>query len=282
MPEAQRDLVFRCRSRLGGLLRREGKLEDAENLLKPLLGDQTVVRAKSGPSRIKRLGVRVRSIVRRPDDRAGLDAYELGYIAFLRGELKSARRWFLYGFNLGLASGDRSGAWISRCLAANCSFIANNNSRESSRVLRKARPIFEEGTRRGDANAQRWIMNVIAHSLEVAVHENDAVEARRLHTNLVNDPWVSEYVDEIWLLRFDAMLAKVEGRYEDSANDYRRFLDHIKSDAEQYARYLLDYGLVLEHLGEDEAARKVWQSAGALPPDRGNKPWQDRIQRLLN
>ena len=119
----ERELVVSSRIRLGGLLRREGNLVQAEAMLLGVLA-AAGLRSATPPRAIGRLAVRLRGLLRRADKRASLIAYELGYIAFLRGELALARRWFRHAYAFGLAARDSTGAWISLCLAENCTFVA--------------------------------------------------------------------------------------------------------------------------------------------------------------
>jgi hypothetical protein len=280
-----RDLAFSCRSRLGNLLRRDGKLSEADEVLSSLvqLADLGTGRP---PRAIGRVGVRLRGVFSRRDERASLVAYELGYVAFLRGDLRLARRWFRYADVLGRAAGDVTGAWIARCLAENCRFIGELKSRSLELTLNRAQPVFEEQASHGDPNALRWLMNVTAHRLEIAVARNDPGEARQAHAALLSDAWVREIAPPNFMSRYDALLALAENRFSDASKAFEKFLTRqaFTSDNkyEQLARHALDYGRALWGAGNKGRAREVWLQALNLPKDAGNRPWQARIRQLMN
>jgi hypothetical protein len=290
----ERELAVSSRIRLGGLFRREGKphivglsmggLVQAEATLLSVLA-AAGLRAAAPPRAIGRLAVRLRGLFRRADKRASTIAYELGYIEFLRGELALARRWFQHAYAFGLAARDPTGAWIARCLAENSTFVASQRTRVFEKTLIRAHHIFEPNALQGDPNAQRWLMNVALHRLEVAVVRDDANAARQMHTALLSDAWVRQISPPNFMLRPNALLAIVERRFADAAAAFGQFIgdQSFTSDNryEQLARHVLDYGRALLASGDRNRAVNVWQAALALPAHAGNVPWQQRIRTAL-
>jgi hypothetical protein len=280
----ERDLAFSSRIRLGGVLRREGRLAEAEAMLLGLFA-VAGLRSAVPPRAIGRLAVRLRSLFHRADERASILTYELGYIAFLRGELPLARRWFRHSYALGRAAKDPTRAWISRCLAENSTFVATRKTRRFENSLVRARRIFEHHASLGDPNAQRWVMNAAAHRLEIAVSRGDANATREMHAALLSDAWVRQIAPAGFMLRYDALLALAERRFADAVAAFDSFLGGQTfgpgNRYEQLARHALDYGRALLGAGDRNRAAAIWRDALTLPPDAGNRPWQQQIQSLL-
>lgn len=282
LAENKRNIVFRSRNILAGVLRRNGRLDEAESMLRPLFNDRSVRMANNGPSVLQRLSVRLCGIVRYIDELEGLNAYELGYLVFLRGDLRGARSWFLYGTACCHASGDETGAWISRCLAANCDFIDGYKVRKFLATLKKAQIVFERRAEEGDPNAQRWIFNMFKAKIEASVASNNPTEARCLYVNLFDNPWVKENADTRFLRWYDGLVAATEGRHRDAVKIFRQFFEEMADNVpEEHARHLMHFGSSLHSAGDEQAACNAWHAALGLPEDNGNRPWQRRIRIML-
>jgi hypothetical protein len=281
--EEMRTLALGSRIRLGGLLRREGRLAEAEAVLVGLLGAADM---NATPPRFAgRLGVRLGGLLRQADTRPSIIAYEIGYIAFLRGDLLVARRWFLYSDALARAAKDATRAWISRCVAHNCAFVGSRKTRVFEKTLVRAHRIFTHHASRGDPNAQRWLMNVAAHRLEIAMLRNDVDATRQMHAALLADAWVRQIAPADFMERFNGLLALAEHRFADAATAFGQLVGGQvlgpENRYEQLARHALDYGLALVAAGDRAGARAIWQQALALPADAGNRLWQARIRSLM-
>jgi len=287
----QRDLAYRARSRFAGRLRRgvgahagidpDARLDLAEKMLEDLLG----VSSGKPPGRAARLLDRLRRVMRRTDDRLGIDAYELAYIHFLRGDLEPARAWFLQGAHFSAAAGAEVGMWISYLLATNCRFVARydkTEARRAVRTLKKARKALTKAAEKGDPDAQRWIMITVAFGLEAAAVLNDKQEVRALHVALRGDPWIGQFdADQNVLIRFDALSAELLEGPEAAVPIYEALMAQTGDREEQKARYAWRYGLMLKACGRTDRAAEIWQAAKAYPEHAGNRPWQARIQSDL-
>lgn len=281
-PVAQ-ELIFRCRSRFAAMTRRDeaqelsARLAHAQSILLELLG----ANSQKTPGFADWITARMKGILRRTDDRAGTDAYELAYIYFLKGELKRAARWFLFSAHLSRIGKSASGEWISRCLAANCHFIESNRTGHFRKTLRRAGNIFNREAERGDPDAQRWIMNVLQHEIEVALVRGDRSVVQNCYARLRNDPWIAAFGDRKQMLRMDAHLALAERRFEDAAQLFGKLVEELRDGAEQKARAVLNYGVACQASGDEARAREAWAAGLDLPAEAGNRPWQDRIRERL-
>lgn len=288
--DRERDLTYRARSRIAGRIRRFGGVADLEERLhraETMLSEIVGSKSAATPSVFSRFIEKIRGVLRRRDDRLGSDIYELGYIQFLRGELNSARSWFLYGAQLSENAGAETGMWISRCLAANCRFIERFDEKEGkdfARLLVRARRVFTRRADDGDPDAQRWIMNTIAHGMEAAAAAGDGDKVRRLCGEFLEDPWIVQFgTERSAQLRYRALSAEFNEDPAEAIELYSELIapatlpDHF----EQKARYAWRYGLQLERSGELDRAKEVWRNALGYPPNAGNRPWQVRNRARL-
>lgn len=220
-------------------------LAEAESILLGVLGIAGLHSAMP-PRAAGRLGVRLRGMFSRADERASIVTYELGYVAFLRGELAFARRWFRHPYALARAAKDATRAWISRCVAENCTFVASEKTRAFERTLIRAHRVFARHASLGDPNAQRWLMNVAAHRLEIAASRYNANATRQMHAALLTDAWVRQIAPPNFMQRFNALLALTERRFGDAATAFGQLVagQTLGPDNryEQLARHALDYG----------------------------------------
>ena len=149
----------------------------------------------------------------------------------------------------------------------------------------RAHRVFERNASLGDPNAQRWLMNVAAHRLEIAVSRADANATRQMHAALLSDAWVRQIAPPNFMLRFNALLAITERRFGDAVTAFGQFIGDQtltpNNTYEQLARHALDYGRALLASGDRNRAVNVWQAALSLPTDAGNMPWQQRIRAAL-
>lgn len=285
LPKDDRELTYDCLVRLAGAVRRDAekhpreRTDEAEQYLKLVLGHT----AEKNPKFRLRVGVRLLSFLQRQHNRIGTAAYELAYVHFLRGRLGLSEDWFWFAGLLSWAARDATGVAIARCMAANCRFIAQSGTDDFDKRLRSARKVFVRRAEEGDPHAQRWIMNVIAHNLEIAVARGDAIAARRWFVELQNDPWIIAFeADTRMMARYSALLAAAEGRTGEAVPLFDALVKGMKDWDEQKARYIWHYGKVLLASGDRESAHRIWKSGLDLPDEAGNAPWKERIEHELN
>lgn len=300
LEKSEMDFAIRCRGRLGEHWRREGKLEEAWALLRPLAGP---IRRRGFIQRVTgsvlghiRHQTRRGTPGREQSEHGPL--YELGYIEFLRGNLVAARRLFEHSSHLELASGYLISAWISSCLARNCKFIEELSSPSMiselkqgapaaeafRRALVKARRVFVKAAAT-DVVADRWIFNVSANLFEVAFSQKDLQAGRLQFDELMRNDWARRFDQTHLLVPHRARYEMLEKRWKTAVEIFRRYFHGVNMGPTNYqealARSALDYGDALVHSGVPQDAIDIWRAAIILPGDAGNRPWQSLIRRRL-
>jgi hypothetical protein len=296
---AAKDFAIRCRSRLGEHWRRDGKLNEAWALLRPLAGpirQHGFMRRVANPTLgwIRRC-VRSGGLGRDLSDHAPV--YELGYIEFLRGNLAAARKLFEHSANLETAFGNQISASISRCVAGNCGFIAELSiaalmsspkpkrpeAQAFRRILLKARRTFAKAA--ADPVAERWMWNVSAHLFEIAFSLRERDRGQVHFAEMMRSDWARRFDQTHLTYPHQARYEMLAQRWEAAVDQFRRYFESIELGPRNYrealARSALDYGDALVKSERPDDAAEIWRVAMTLPGDAGNRPWQSIIQRRL-
>lgn len=253
--------------RLANLLRRRGELARASELL-------------------ERCAVHWEPHRDAPGGAAELSGvlYDRGYVAYLRGEAEDARQWLSQSADVAARSGNEISASISRCVEAvvAATFGGAAEAERARQVLDDAMAVFERYAA-ADPNAERWVQNVLAHRIEVAVSLEDRPAAEASLRALERHPWARRYGDPETLALARARVARLQGDWAEAERELRLAIgERPDPRREQLARIHLEIAEIRLLRGDLAGAHSAIAAARALPADCGNAPWQVRAAALLS
>lgn len=261
-------LYLGMRARQGNLLRRDGDLEAAEKLLAELQIELVAFGPSAELSRVE---------------------YDLGYIAYLEGDLERGATLIEKSAKTALQGDNEFGHWISACVAAHQRWLLaleNSNGIDATykmhEVLDQALEVFER-RKFDDTTSERWVMNVHAHRFNLAYRAKDGDKAKSILEFLENDPWLKGFGDDITVARYRARLAILEGRYIEGANGLKALsmMRLKRSDKEEsLAEDFMDAGFGYRLGGDEKLARQMWNITMKLPRSYGNSYWQNIVRSL--
>jgi tetratricopeptide (TPR) repeat protein len=273
-------LVITFQTRLSNLHRRNGDMPKAERLIKNCLN-----RLKSKKS----------YTVEQLTELSRLE-YELGYIHFLQGDAPLAIKFFDESAKYASDGTNKTSEWISRHVQMRCGFIYGTFSpQEFKATIEQALAVYKSRADQ-DSVARRWIMNANAHLLDVAfvLGEEKAV-AMHLEA-LREDEWVKNIAPESFIKPFMAKLFILQQKWWEAIKCFE-YLPQSKESLveslqkskleggytyyEGLAEEYLHYGQALHKAGQLERAQQIWKIGLLCPGDYANKPWQQKITKIM-
>lgn len=256
-------LYLGVRARQGNLWRRDGCLGRAQKLLENILPTLQTFGQSAELSRV---------------------VYDLGYIAYLKGDLNVSSRLIEESAEIAKASGNEVGKWISRCVAAYQRWLMDvhaddqfSTAQRFRETLDRAIKVFER-RKYDDTTSERWVMNVFAHRFNLAYRIGDKKGAEEIFEILENDPWLKGFGDEISLERYRAKLLILRGDQVAGA-EMLELLAHKRLQKshrdEALAEDFAEAGLAYQLAGNIEKAKMVWGFCREkLKPSYANRYWQ--------
>lgn len=236
--------------------------------------------------------------------------YDRGYLAYLKADFRKANSLLRESARLARESEDECGEWISRCVSARFKMLAclaegakyrnsgevglNSIKRHPVRylcadwnllkttvlefdsVLESALPAFIKLWRdNGNVNAERWVMNVVAHQFETSYLIADGDRAASCMDLLVGNGWVSRIGGQAHLLPHKARLCSLRGEYLDAISIYE---DILRDEGggyrrEEIARLLFDAGWSYVCAGNLEEGIVRWNDGLSQSAAGGNAHW---------
>jgi hypothetical protein len=260
-------LYLGMQARQGNMLRRDGVLTSAKRLLTDLNFQMNAY----GPTA----------------ERARVE-YDLGYIAYLQGDLKKGAALIEQSAETAKADGNEVGYWISKCVAAHQRWLLAIASADGFKATADMHSLLDQAlavfSRRKyeDTTSERWVMNIYSHRFNLAFRAADVQTATAVFQMISNDPWLKGFGDDVTVARCNARLAILQGRYVEGAMALASIAmqrrKRSKKD-EALAEDFMDAGFAYQLGGSKEAARKMWALAEKLPKSYGNRYWQNVISQ---
>ncbi len=267
--EDKRRIATAFRLRHANLLRRRGNLAESESLL---LDCASRLAAETPSHEVSRELARA--------------TYDLGYIAFLRGDHRLARSRLEASAAYAMVAGDVVGAWCSRCVAARIALDFGVSSiADLEAVLHDAGAVFQREALRGDATAERWVMNVTAHGLDAAVARGDLECAKERLSALEANRFIRRYGQDL-MPPYRARVFALAGKSAEAVEVLENFLygpggAELRSPKQEgLSRLFAELSIARASVGDADGSNRALQRAFDLPDDCGNAAWKHLAERL--
>lgn len=254
-------LRFRAQADLGGMLRREDRLEEARSMLRAV-GEDAPEPNKAD---------------------LGVGWYEVGYVHYMDDEYDAAATAMERGVRVAEEGHDRVGAAMSRSVEIWSRYLGRPDENSLEQIIEEEQAGLQLFTdeQAVDPRALRWVMNSLVHLVNAAYLLNDRVRAENFMRDLRANPWIREFESREYLLQYEARLEMLRGRFDQAVATWERFFEWkpVAPDAQAGAWLKLDFGLALIGSGRIERAAEVFRAGLALR-SRGcnNAHWQARIR----
>lgn len=218
-----------------------------------------------------------------PDRVAARAAYERAYLDHLEDVPRLAIDGMDRSAELADRAGDHTGAWISRCVAAQLRYLDGTlGATDYDELLQQAGSWFTSAEVE-DTAASRWVTNVAAHRCDLALDEGDQDLARHMFEQLAHHPWVVDTGRAAQLEVRRRRLAIHGGRCDEVVEDLRREL-HEREQArpvrEGRALEHLDLARALIGVERPEEARRTAEAGLDAPPGCATWPWLERLREV--
>jgi hypothetical protein len=275
-PELHRWLLASYRYCLGSVHRKRGGPHDlaiAQRLLTEASGPLEEAAATGDPAATRVLAKA---------------SYERGYVDFLRGDVVAALPAIDASARLSEQGDDATGVAISRVVADRLRYLHGRlpGHRWADTMATALTRFVEDAPT--SPRADRWVMQVYVHQIELAFLEGDAATAQSVLELLEDHPWIDQFARRRSLTLARGRVAATGGRHEEACRRYVEALgpsldaDPGTQHTEALARDLVDLALSLRACGREREAHDVLRHALALPPDAGNRLGQRAARELLD
>lgn len=255
--------------RKANLIRRRGNLLEAQTVL----GDALAVSKKFSDNHAER----------------SLILYELGYIAYLRGNFIASIPYMDQSAEESRIAKNMIGYWISRCVAYHQRWLKTfferrafqTTSKEFEAILQEALPVFER-EKDTKSTAKRWVTNIYAHRFKLAFRLQNQKMAEKSFTKLSNDPWLKEYQNSAKILdKLRGRLEILRGNFlvgaqilEIALQPLLKCMDEELLQKESLAEDFFDLGKAFRDGGNNVKAEYWWGWAKAhLADNPGSQVW---------
>lgn len=248
--------------RRGNLLRRNGKLKEAQILLEEAL---ELFEHSANFMEIEKL------------------EYDLAYVQYLQGHTDDACLHFEKSKQYAIQNHREVGYWISACVQAHTRLFATNNRithQEFILLLNQAMPFFVKHSRNGDENAKRWIKNVYQHSFIAAYETGNLPLAEESYEKMLHNEWIQKF-DEGNVRKYQARLYVLRGEKEKAVQFFSSYLDHTAMETESMSKEYLEYSRLLYDCGEYGKSIQMAELGLACRNNFGNTYFQEELRKII-
>jgi hypothetical protein len=221
-----------------------------------------------------------------PAQQRGALYYDLAYLNFMHGVHDQTDKWMARSVAVSEQASNLTGAHFARLVWMRIRLLRDAVSQDEYRAAHEAALAYFTSDTAAGPNVARWVMNVHAQLLDLALLAEDTDLALAKLELLEDDTWIREVGRTDLVTKYQARVATIAGDPERAIQLFADYLsEHLTdppSPLEELSRDLYYYGRALAASGDQETARSIWELGLRTPDNAANWPWKPRIRAALD
>ena len=210
--------------------------------------------------------------------------YDLGYIAYLRGEFEESSEWMLKSIDSAEQAKHWYGYWHTKCSEAVHRFRVDHANGDE--VLTNSSHAQDYFAQYSESRCQRGVLNTLSDRFDVYFAREDADDCEETFRQLSQAPWLVDNESEGDLLPRRAQLASLRGDHDRAIDLYQRHLASFDGEdtnaLESYARKWVELGDIYRRANRTDESGEAYKRALAMRDEPGNRLYKTWAQAGLN